>query len=660
MNRVETHFREEQYDKSLVKGYLAVQETHKRHYMSIYLYLYYFRSSPRRFPDVILSFLAAPQIESRKFHFASLPEILDSISSVSGDELIDGLTFTGLPCRFDFFFTEWGIDHFIDLLSRITDASIKNRLARMAFVSPAFLSFVSEVFCPILSPLISKPAPAADILASSITQRWRCYVNMIPAVVVKLLTTEKHPEQTLSAGFFETALTPENARLFGLVRFFQTIASPLLSVLKNLLTFSGDSSILTRLIELTRAAVPTPLLTETERNNVPSLFQSVLLSDFDTNAYTSLQTHSPFRFPLSYRLRSAMPDDEDEFSCDLNRLDQTMLVTDRPEVHLRHLLQAADPIPRFLSVPKGLTIIDFFNRYLVNRGPSESVLMRAKAVAVLQKLCRSFSESSIVSTLRNVSLERKKEICALSAFTSIANLYTGLDADGLNARTDVQRVLYSVLVGELLEGKFRAKPMAEYVNSPVDLARTFIQLSKLIEASGAYRHSPFTPVLVYGYLTREFSFEAFRGLRPALGELDAKLGESLGERAGQAIDALLNTTRKSKYDMLTAILGEIRKQDEIMEILRAAFTEENPIAKVGLAMRSFNGMRKCVAESVLSEDLGADEIWPLLACFIIIVNPPFCMSNWVYIHDFCDGEVGPAVDGKALDVVGMITMVARL
>jgi hypothetical protein len=34
----------------------------------------------------------------------------------------------------------------------------------------------------------------------------------MPAVVVKLLTTKRPPEQTLSAGFFETALTSQSAR----------------------------------------------------------------------------------------------------------------------------------------------------------------------------------------------------------------------------------------------------------------------------------------------------------------------------------------------------------------------------------------------------------------------------------------------------------------
>jgi hypothetical protein len=107
-----------------------------------------------------------------------------------------------------------------------------------------------------------------------------------------------------------------------------------------------------------------PVLTHEDRTNAgfPSVFRLVMLSTLDLAALGFDQQE--------YRLGVYGRRD-----LEAAQLEQQTAFGSKPEVQLRHLLQAADPVP-VLKREIGQSVREFFIAYLVRRGPIETYIRR--------------------------------------------------------------------------------------------------------------------------------------------------------------------------------------------------------------------------------------------------------------------------------------------
>jgi hypothetical protein len=107
-----------------------------------------------------------------------------------------------------------------------------------------------------------------------------------------------------------------------------------------------------------------PVLTHEDRTNAgfPSVFRLVMLSTLDLAALGF--DRQEYRLGVYGRKDS-----------EAARLEQQAVFGSKPEVQLRRLLQAADPLP-VLKREVGMPLRDFFIAYLVRRGPIETYIRR--------------------------------------------------------------------------------------------------------------------------------------------------------------------------------------------------------------------------------------------------------------------------------------------
>jgi hypothetical protein len=430
MNQVEKRYRVIQYE-ALEVGYLEQIVKQKRHYTLMYLLIKYYTSSTPSFPSWYLDFLQGTSWNPASVTYPRMAAILQRCLSVSDSCLIDVLTFCGLPCYFDFFFTDFGVSEYIQFLSRAAvNFPLYVLLSRMAFVSSFFLSFITTVFIPILSPLLPYGAlPSIEDFSAQIITRWNSNINAMPSVVVQLLTQSPDPVQALSGGFFELALTPKTARLYGLVQFNQILPEPLLDLLRQLLTASSPSHILNHLIATAKASKSAgiQLLTAEDRKAIPALFQRLLMTQVDFNSYSAASIHGQFVDPVEYKIGAYLRSGETEQESLYNVVEMTM----SPEsiegnAAMRHLLQAADPVPVFVAIAPNTTVECFFRDYLLNRGPIDEYPQRHACYQALERWSR-WDPRLLQAAFRDAPLERTKEIAALSAFTRVTQTYLKLD-----------------------------------------------------------------------------------------------------------------------------------------------------------------------------------------------------------------------------------------
>jgi hypothetical protein len=642
MNVVEASYRKEQYDHMLM-AFLECLALQKRHYMLVYLILTSLKSQNPVLPPYWESILSTVTSETSRAPYPPIERIFQKLSRCKDPDLIDALTFGGIPPYFSFFLTDFGITSFLDLLDSYSDQPIiYDCYARMAFAHSLFISFVSEVFQPILCPLLpDKIVPVFESLSENIQARWKQALPRMPPVVSQLLKRTTDPKRTLSQSFFDVALDCERAKVFGFVDYARPLTEELVILLRVLLTISSRHNILGELIALTFQPVHCKItfFTEEDRQTVSALFQPVLLSTFDFNAWAAVQLPgSSFVHPSSYEVRAYLHLDEEETLCIHNAVEGTMTIDHlRVEAALRHLLQDADTIPRFKKLPLGLTLETFFTEYLLKRGPRETYGRRYDNLTTIKWKSKLFSdERTILGALPKAHIERKKEIRALSAFTALWEIFAFTNNQTQRARDAIQEVFYSLPIFRWCP-KYIKSPLPIYVRNPNNLLVDYLKLVEKWTIDPLF--STVKPEMLYTFLARELSFEAFRKSIPQLQQFDNELHELFEQHGNSLCDELFPVVPSpnwNKNQWLREQIEKLKSHTDFFEWLTCAALESGPIKKLREFGRAFNMVRKYFVENFPpSKDLGEDELLPAQIAFVIVVNPPRLASNLAYICEFC-------------------------
>ena len=653
MNCVEKKFREEQYAE-LEKAFEAILARQKRHYMLVYMIQMFY--TKREWPEFFYSFARVQEtFESVSMMYTSAEKLFERAVAADDPGVIDAMTFSIVPCYCDFFFTDFGIDLFVRFVESVRDETLRCQYARVAFVSPGFLNFIELVFKSFLSPIVGQnTTPTIVLLASKLKENWQNHISKLPSVVIELIKRDQTPEVLLTKAVFEIALQDaEYARLYGFIDDNQTIREDLLETLRGLLTYPSTSTILNDLVFMTmRAKSEIPLLVEDDRTAVPGLFDRRLLSDVDFNASAALSVNGRMAPPLSYKVRSwRMPGVAEESIH--NQAELTMVGRGQKcEAALRHLLQKADPIPKFSVVPEGMSIDEFFDVYIVKRGPRLELNTRREYMNALEAYHVFDSEASVIAVLNKVKLERKKEIRALSAFTKILETSQRLDECGTDSCIRVQSLQDYISVVRLLAqyGTSR-QDVKDYFKKPAYLLNDFLELSQYVAKNGpAYMRIRLQERNIYRYLTAGFNFDIFRQVRADLTAADIQITHYMAENTEEMLikcfypDGKVQEPVQGKFDKRNYMYtrcNELKKQDELIEVFKGACEESNPLRK---AREMDRGIRMAITFMGQgfppNAEIGADETLPMTLAYLIIANPPFTVSNLVYLRQYCSTDFG--------------------
>jgi hypothetical protein len=641
MNTVEKKYREFQY-ASLETNYLATLSNQKDHFMLVYMLLYQLYAPERDFPPYYAKVLEKAPFPTETSACPPRDQIFEKINDQVPQQLVDVLTFSLIPTYCSFFMTMRGVSDFSHLLDQLSP-HLQEIYVRAAFVSPFFLTFVADVFRPIISPLLPQGnPPPRDELCAQIRRRWSQNLRSLPPVIGSIFT-RPNAQRLLSNGFFAHALRPETAKIFGLCEYYQTPSPALMEELRMLLTGDSREQILRNLIDLStwEPGESPGLLDEEDVKAVPSLFQPVLLSTLDRRCLETLVNRRPF-VPLgpSDWAVSAVSAHE-RIESEHIQIELTMANQTRAEAYLRHLLQMADRLPKFKSVPPDIDLREFFQDFLVRRGPMSTFKKRHEAVKFLETIIGFSSETAILEPLSQTTLERKKEIRALSAFTSITERYMKLDAACRSLRLDIENVFVSGDIFISCHQHMQSQKTVEfYSKDPDALVADYIKLSGPIREQ--WRRFESALEIAFTYVTFRFNFSRFRASRPELARYDQQLAEFLVAHGSDVLKVLTDgayDNKPEKSNVLLQRINGLREKVYVLDILRAAALESNLFRKMREFGKGVLAAQKVVADKFPpAQPAGPDELVPAQVAAIIFAMPHFIVSNYVYIVEFCGSE----------------------
>jgi hypothetical protein len=521
----------------------------------------------------------------------------------------------------------------LETLNGLSGRPIYDALARVVFVTPGFLSFVRAVFPPVLCPILmlSSP-PSLELLVSGIKSNWGANLGLLPSVVIQLLSGATDPRTTLARAFFDIALDSNHAIVYGLIDFNQTLPPALTSVLRSLLSV-GELTILDDLVHMATHSVRhmVPVLTLHHREQVPSLFDSLLLSDLDMAAYTAVVNGIPFNSPPEWVLQVVHTTVETVGDSLFESSEHTMRSNTEG-----HLLQNADPLPTFHEIPDGLDIDTFLDEYLLNRGTRRSRTGRRDSLAALRTFVRPFTEGQIGNLARRVSIDRKREILLLTIVQDMTAIVGDIRNESHAIRENAERVFYYVY-----HRKFWAEQRRVNIDAIFAHPNLLFESIAAVTRSFGKSHTKFAPQLIYGFVTAEFDFAAFKQARPELIALDVRVAQALAEP--DSITAAdfprTNVDNPNKFNKAAWMLDQIEKlkgRRDLLDIVKVACLESSPARKISEFQRGLREARNFFAKDFPpSMEMGEDEFTPIMIAYVTIANPLDLVSNFVFIAEFC-------------------------
>ncbi|KAH0789494.1 hypothetical protein GPJ56_006605 [Histomonas meleagridis] len=608
--------------------------------MIFFLFQFPEQSSDPNFVSLYKSFY----INKAKGKGIQLPDIYeltnDCLSQTNqySSSIRDILTFSFIPSFVDFFLTDYGCKLYIDILKRYKNDTKKfNCLARGVFFSPFFLNFVSNVFLPILSPILDqREPPDQESIISALKRRWNSHLHLLHPIIRDVLNESKNPARTLSESFFEIALTiPTNSRFsytFAnvslLIDFFQKPTESFLQFLRNFLTYKSKDCVLGDFLFNERLNVKfdfepiTADLTKIFLNVQKTVLSAVDFSVINVRLCNSTFVFQP-QFFLAEDVKRCENKDNDPNNATVNAESKKM------ENALGHLLFLSDKIPVFKEAPS-LDIESFILEYLVNRGPLETYSNRCSCNEALS--ITNFDRiGDLLDKLEAVCIQHKNKT-RFPNLNFLQEINTQIQIITSTLKP-MSKQLYSLLLYNELKHMLPSTVSDLQIQNQVELNAQFDNFYGSLAPKFKGRQT-YLPKVLYSILTENIRFDEYTNQHPELTEVDRKIKGYYREHLSEVLQ-----------DKYYGLAKDIKDNEEIMELIKYAVSENSPLRMHNALIEIINK-----ANILLHEiDTGAGEDQRLPFNIAMFAQAAVYMDNirlgscYTFLNEFCDNEMSKKV-----------------
>lgn len=391
--------------------------------------------------------------------------------------------------------------------------------------------------------------------------------------------------------------------------------------------------------------------------NNKEIFQTKLLSSIDID-YIKIASGSLKRFKLPKKIQY-YNDYKSEYQNNIiqasvsesTRIGRAFLIAPM----IRHLLQRADPIPTFKSVPTNFKISDFIYSFLVKRGEisyrQEREMQFNQMISMIPS--NRLDEKTVKSALSCISFKRMNPIRLLSNFTSIE-----MKLQRMNDMIDTQFSEIQVVIeaNDKLYEKFTAlrRPI-EYIKTPSFLAEDFDSSVQKITLIPDFNQTRNFPKILFASISEKVDIVTFAAQRDKTKKLPRPLKEYDEKFKEKAVQHFLDFLRDEFYSHCTnssfsqfnewsylasKISSVPVEKNEILEILNDAFQESSLMRKVERISIAMNLFFKHLSSGFPpNKILDSDQLTPSSIALILCANPPMAITNLAYLHDMMPTEL---------------------
>lgn len=392
--------------------------------------------------------------------------------------------------------------------------------------------------------------------------------------------------------------------------------------------------------------------------------------------------------------------DDDKIKDETKSNSIEMTIRDNPvdiTPSLRHLLQNSDPLPNFKEVPH-MTIEEFFNEYLVRRGPSDSLPQRKKNYKIIFSLLQKREDSrinQILNSLPKTALQQDKQIQTLAIASLVKKKIDAINSLYLEIDNSMDILDNAILLNkkesEVYFQKFKSGLNIDYIKNPklfendvqinvknLDkkiFSKPSIVLMKMIDKTEDKSEKNIFRLGKAKIIYRPL-FLDFANSSNVLIQLDSKLNYLLKNFGTNIVESIFKTVfplpneskhKELKFKFLIQKVNRIPKiRKEILEIAVNAFDDYSIIRKVELYNKFLREINIYINEEKPDYvgDIGPDELNPITSAIVIYANPSCIASNlkilMVLISKFTKSDITDLVTSTIVSISSVLIDVVRI
>jgi hypothetical protein len=242
----------------------------------------------------------------------------------------------------------------------------------------------------------------------------------------------------------------------------------------------------------------------------------------------------------------------------------------------------------------------------------------------------------------------------LSAFTTVSRIYSRIHAQSQDVIDEGENCFRLLLLNRFCS-RTRVRSFEDYTKCPADLVADFHSLVTRMGQQPINVQSACDREVFHGFLTAHFCFQKFMERRKEILPHDARVSEYC-QRSAQAIvedsmDLKLADIppqpRDSRQRVFVRCLA-LADRDDLLDKVRTAFLASSLIRKLAAYQQALIALKLFFFEGwPPNSELGAEELVPAQVAYLLLANPPNSVSNYIFIHDFCEPKHYEQVYGDA-------------
>ncbi|KAH0786036.1 hypothetical protein GPJ56_010054 [Histomonas meleagridis] len=411
-----------------------------------------------------------------------------------------------------------------------------------------------------------------------------------------------------------------------------------------------------------------------DRDEVPSLFQPTVLSNYDKMALLNYRSPFNYKGEISFQTvywEKKLPPLRDS----LRRSSST-----------QNLVQE---IKGFLSqidfVPLSTNNVDLLRylKLLADKGPIESKKARVASAQRIYNSIHSRSELWVEDVFDKMAEDDKTELIKLSAFSPMKAQLDKLD---IQVDSVVERLyfttyitLYTKTINKYYDNRQQIT-LEQAIESPKALKSEYESLTKYVYENNKFvpRQSevnktdvnkkliPDKPVRIDGikyyeiachiYITRDFTYDRFKSLLPEFTRLDEKIFETISSKTSDYyIEQQLGSMKAKHRDFLKSYLND----DNAYFYIDDAFQRCDAYGFGDRLVYAINNMFIDCKNAFPNEVFGGDQKEPIVGAFFLCYCPRELLTTFAFYKYFYYDFFYKSKDSTVTQVYGQQKMLLQ-
>ena len=566
--------------------------------------------------------------------------------ALTHEDEIDRLTFSIIPSFFGYLSSKQMTERYINFLKDVIihSVDVAQKFGRLIFALPDFRVFLTRVVEKLVKPIHNVTGDGKRF-KKEFCDRWARYAEYCPSIVRTILQLFPNKEKFLANAFIIPAM--QSLKIYELIPYSASVSIEMEQVLTQVLVDSAK--FLVQQIDEAKYPVSAVYIKDIFEIT-PDVLNTFIFSYQDLQLLSELVHYShkvlnkfpvkriPFKDSFMTRDYSAYVFKFEENVKKAARKSTIHLSShDVLESELRSILTELSLIPLGTAGIKDISMDEILSKQVLLASDDSRLHLELRVHDYKKSYQRvvdegtTYSITDLLKLMKRKFAEREKDrrekVKAVSTYNASVSQLKGIKRRLLQLVPLKSLIFQSQLVDKWNEEKNPLRLLNESVYKTKELFQSAFQniVDNFNEWLSIKGYSPINDyAIVHDLVMRNIPLVKFRTYQPRLSKMDNACLRALTEHEKEFI----NDTKEPWMDV---IINNNKLIDPAINLLNKFYnTEATPLDKI-MYLNKFRDKVDQIVKYEIKDDVGADQVIPMILCLLCKSHPKMLPSNLEYV-----------------------------